>query len=503
MPEAWSNHPTKEQNSSLVDWDLIADSQGNAVLVFSDAREGSDLDIHAYKIDPDGQFLWGPNGVTLSANDDFEPAPRAVEATDGDLVFVWSRLPDSGDGKITMQRLSPTGVPQLIPGGVPVAGDPGEDPGFQAIVPADQGNVIVTWVRDISTFQSPRHVRAQKFAPNGSAVWKAPVAVFDTTSVPIAHTPRLHPDGAGGALVLWHRSQANFFNALVQHLDAGGAELFPHNGMAVSNVVNRHHLDPTFAYREDTGESFVFWNERNANQSQWGILGQKLSATGDRAWGDAGIVLLPVDTIFKSAPRCTPYADGAMVFLADEPTGQFGQDRVLGMRVDAAGNQVWPQVPTLVSSHLSSKSRLPVAIGPTGVVTLAWEDDRSGTADVYGQNVNPDGTLGNSKSGVGETATSPAQAWQLAHNQPNPFRRTTEIRLAGAHLQLDGAALVIADVSGRIVRRIDLRVGEGNAQSLAWDGRTQGGVPLPAGTYIYYIASPTGRSEALKATLLR
>jgi hypothetical protein len=383
------------QNTFLVDWDLIADSQGNAVIVFTDIRDGGDLDVHAYRVSPGGDFLWGAEGVALSANLDFEPAPRVAEASDGDFVFVWSRLPDTADGTIVMQRLSPEGVPQLQAGGLPIAGAPGEDPGFAAIVAADDGNVIVSWVRDTAFPVGLRHVKVEKFAPDGTSVWGEPVSVFDAFSVPIAYTPKLHGDGNGGALVLWHRSDnTNLFNCFVQHLDADGSELFPHNGIAVSTNTAVNHIDPALAYRADTGEILVFWNQRNPAQSMWGISGQKLSSDGTRQWGNAGLSLLPVDAVNKSGPRAVPYADGAMVFLSDEPTGQFGLRRALGLRVDGDGAPVWDGSPVVLSSVLSTKSRLPIAINGAGMVVAAWEDDRNGTPDVYAQNVNPDGSLG-------------------------------------------------------------------------------------------------------------
>src|SRR5437867_3913700 len=64
------------QASSLVDWDLLADSQGNCVLAFTDTRAGADLDVYAYRISPSGAFLWGANGVALSSNADYEPSPK-------------------------------------------------------------------------------------------------------------------------------------------------------------------------------------------------------------------------------------------------------------------------------------------------------------------------------------------------------------------------------------------------------------------------------------------
>ncbi len=386
-----SNQP---QNSALFGWDMIVDSNDHAVLVFSDERNGGDLDIQAYRVSPAGELVWGALGVTLSNNGDFEPAPQVAEASNGDFVFVWARLPDVGDGEILMQRLSVDGVPQLAAGGVSVVTQAGESPAFVQIVPAEDGNVILSWVRDISSFLSSRHVRAAKFSPTAVNLWGGAVAVFDATSVPIAYTPQLQADGAGGALVLWHRSQSNFFNCFVQHLDADGNELFPHNGVAVSTVPNMNHLDPALAYLAATDEIIIFWNERNSAQSQWGIFGQKIAADGTRQWGGAGVTLLPVSTLYRSFPRTVPYADGAMVFLTDEPTGMFGQDQIIGLRVDGTGASVWPGSPIVISSTLSNKARLPLTQGPDGVVTLVWEDNRSGTVDVYAQNVNPDGSLG-------------------------------------------------------------------------------------------------------------
>lgn len=491
-----SSHP---QGTSLVDWDLIADSAGNAVLVFTDTRSGADLDVQAYKIGPGGAFLWGPNGIPLSANDDYEPAPRVAEASDGDFVFVWPRIPDSGGGNIMMQRLAPGGALRYPTGPLPIAGDPNERPAFEAIVAADAGAVIVSWVRDITTFASPRHVRARKFAPDGSPLWPAHVNVFDQVPVPIAYTPKLDRDGAGGALVLWHRSQGNLYNSLLQHLSASGAELFPHNGVEVATTA-LHHIDPTLAYRPATGESFIFWNERNAAQSQWGIYAQKITAAGARAWGNGGRELLPVNTVYKSYPRAVQIGDGAAVFIYDEPTGQFNRDRVLAIRVDVNGAPVWPTSPVIVSSHLSSKARIPLTIDFTGVTKIVWEDDRSGNPDVYGQNVNPDGTLGAPLVGIPEAGPPGPATLRLLPNQPNPFRDRTEFALAAGTALDAGGAFVIADATGRIVRTLD---GARGGARVNWDGRGDRGEALPSGVYFYRLVTRGGASAPQKATLVR
>jgi len=50
------------------------------------------------------------------------------------------------------------------------------------------------------------------------------------------------------------------------------------------------------------------------------------------------------------------------------------------------------------SATPGTKTRLPHVLGPDGIVKIAWEDTRNGggtsAADVYAQNVNPNGTIG-------------------------------------------------------------------------------------------------------------
>lgn len=499
--EVWAHNgilvSDNPQNSSLVDWDLIADSQDNAVIVFTDARNGSDLDVYAYKVSPAGDQLWGADGVSISINDDYEPSPVVAEASDGDIVVVWARLPDVGDGSLMMQRLSPAGVERFAVGGIPVETQAGESPAFAQIIPGVDGNVIVSWVRDISTFFSPRHVRANMFDASGAAVWSAPVNVFDAGSVPIAHWPSLVPDGSGGAVVYWHYSSAAF-NCHVQHLDTAGNELFPHNGQTVSTSTTMNHLDPALVYNQATGESIVFWNERNLSQSQWGIYAQKLSATGERMWGNTGLVLLPVSTLYRSFPRAVPHADGAMVFLTDEPTGMFDEDRVIGMRLDGDGNHVWPSEIVEVSTVPSEKSRLPITSDTSGVVKLIWEDGRNGNRDVYGQNVNPDGTLGPAVTAVGEGSADgnrdgdghgnvngngdAASRHMLLPSYPNPFNPQTSITF---HLERPRPVRIsVHSLSGeQVVVLADRQYGPGT-HAVIWNGRGGLGRAVASGTYL-------------------
>lgn len=381
-----SGHP---QSTSLVDWDLLCDRDDHCVLVFTDTRAGGDLDVHAYRISPAGGFVWGANGVALSNNGDYEPNPRVCEASDGDFVFVW---PNTGTRTVQLQRLDRAGAPRFPGDGLAIPGETGATPGFCDVVAADQGSVVVSWVRTIS-FSGNKHVHAQKVDVLGNALWNGGqrLAVFDQASVPIAHEPRLLADGAGGAIFAWHFAVGQLFACRVQHVDAAGAPRFVHNGVDVSTSAGSK-FDPAIAHRPGSGAIHVAWNERNLAQSQWGIFAQRLDATGGRAWGAGGVTLLPVNGTVKFAPVAAAWADGFAVAVVEESLG-LQQKKVVAWALDALGTVRWaPQVDA--STVASDKLRLQIAATRAGTVQLAWTDHRAGTPDTFAQAIDLAGVLG-------------------------------------------------------------------------------------------------------------
>lgn len=379
-----SNQP---QSTSLVGWDLICDREDHCVLTFTDTRAGTDLDVYAYRFDPSGAPLWGVNGVVLSNNADYEANPTVCEASDGDFVFVW---PNTATRVLTMQRLDRQGTPRFAGGGVAIPGDVGATPAWAHIVPGDQGSVIVAWVRTMS-FSGAKHVHAQKFDSLGTALWNGGtrLAVFDQASLPIAHEPRLVADGAGGAIVGWHYAAGTQFFANVQRLTANGTEVFPHNGVTLSTNGNSR-FDPALAWLPATSEILVVYNERNTAQSQWGLSAQKVTATGQLAFGSSGLTLIPVGGTERQYPVAVPSLDGITAF-AFEAQGTPTHYKVLGMRVDAAGGVA--VAPMDVAAFGSSKLRLVATASPSGTAICAWSDRRVDGGDIRAQVLNPDGTL--------------------------------------------------------------------------------------------------------------
>lgn len=390
-----SNQP---QSTSLVGWDLISDGAGGCVLAFTDVRAGGDLDVYAYRVDAVGAQLWGANGIALSNNVAFEADPVCSRMEDGSFVIAWSYSPTAGPGAIRVQRLDGAGNPLYAADGFPILGQGTEKPGFCGVVPSHAGGFIVSWVRDISSFASPRHVRTMKFDSLGNPLWNAgvPIAVYDAGAVPIAHLPQILPDGSGGAAYAWHRAVGNTFDVLVQRVDALGSEVFPHNGVSVCNDPNTIELDPGLAVLPGSGDLVVGFGKRNGAQSLWSLSVQRISAAGALLWGNSAVDLIPIDNRQKSFIRCLAFGTGALVFCQNQAAPSSQNLEILGFRVDGSGASVWSPAPLVVSSAPSPKFRLAAAVDGAAVARLVWGDGRADFSDTYAQNVNSDGTLGNS-----------------------------------------------------------------------------------------------------------
>ncbi len=363
--------------SSTQDYGLAVDAAGNALITYRDDRAGG-IQIGVNKVSPAGQLLWGANGVLVTNTADFVASPKVTATSDGFVVVAWTQGPST-----VVQKLDANGVPQWSPAAVvtPASGT------YTAtdVVPGDAGSVIVGMVKG-----TQRHLHAQKLSAAGLPLWGAsPAVVFDGSALQFGYFPSFLPDGAGGAVFAWYETGGPR-NVYAQRISSAGAEVFAHNGVAVSTNTSIIRLSPGFSYNEATGEIFVFWTDSNAVQSMWGLSGQKISAAGARAWGDAAVTLIPLSGMQNAFVKSVISGDGAMAFCFD----RSGPAQVLAMRVDGAtGAFTWAGSPRVVCSVLSGKARLDACAGG-GVAKLVWGDARTDVNDIYAQNVNADGSLG-------------------------------------------------------------------------------------------------------------
>ncbi|MCX6638859.1 MAG: hypothetical protein NTW14_00025, partial [bacterium] len=390
------------QMTSLVDYDMAVDQSNNAVIVFSDTRNGgtNELDVFAYKISPEGTFLWGADGIGLSptVNADFEPAAKVTATNSGNFVFAWQK---SGTTDIVcFQKLSSSGQKLWGENGFTIAGAASHALGAPDLVPADNDNVVVFWKDSTGPFWSPTTLLyTQKFDANGNSLWTAPgVIIYDLGHMSAWTYPEIISDQNGGAFYGWYDSPSlSDFSVKVAHVNGSGGLVFPLNGVMASTSSGTLHAYPSITYAPSADALYVFWVEMNTNQSSWGLYGQKFSPQGSRLWTDSGREYIGLGANQISFVSAQVSASGIYVGYFEAPG--VVNNAVKALKVDIDGNLLWG--PTLLSSaDLGGKDDLLMVVNTENRAFLSWSDNRNDFADIYAQNVNADGSLGN------QTATS-------------------------------------------------------------------------------------------------
>jgi hypothetical protein len=369
-------------NSSTQDYGLDIDSKGRALLTFLDTRAGSNQQVTAAKIGPEGGPMWGPRGVQLTHDNAFHAAPKIAGTSDGDVVVAWT-----SDSNVMVQRLSSKGRPLWGPG--IVFSEAGFNYSVADLHAGDNGSVILSMVRD-QGFGSNRQLRANKLDATGALLWGAQnIAIFDQGSLQFGNFPYFIPDGLGGAVFAWYTSSPAL-QCFAQHIRSDGSEAFPHNGSPASTNMANVRVDPSASYRADTDETFLFWTEEDSLQALNGVSAQKFDSKGGRRWGQTGLVLVPLGPDSQIFVKSVQIGGGALVFWVDQAS--FSSSTIVATRLDGSRNTVCPQFP--ISTSAVSPFGLVASTAPSGLAALAWADSRIGNNGIYIQNVNRDCSLG-------------------------------------------------------------------------------------------------------------
>lgn len=380
-----SNHPAM---TWLTDWDMTIDQDEYAILTFQDIRNGNN-DVFAYRISPDGEFVWGADGIEMSTGPAFDASPKVTVTNTNNSVFAWQ-----ADEVIIMQKVSPDGTKLWVESGITLSGT--NTFSWPQLLAVGEDDVIMKYFEDSGPLWAPtRHVFAQRFDADGNPVWTEPSVISNEGG--ISAWTQVFPfinDGNDGFYIAWHddRDMNNLASIYVQHIDADGNVLFADDGVEASIMPNRNHFYAQLAMPPGSENIFVFWNEMDIDQVNRGIYGQKISLAGERLWNDDGkkfIELSPLD-VYPFAARNSD--EDMVVFYEENASMPIATTKA--MRIDNDGNFVWPDQMVSISSIQTEKVHAEAGNFFNGQWITVWEDDRNGYKDIYGQNIQLDGTLG-------------------------------------------------------------------------------------------------------------
>jgi len=372
----------------LTDWDMTVDQEENAIIVLQDIRTGFN-DVFAYRISPDGSFVWGDDGLQLSTGEAFDAAPKVTVSNAGNAFFAWQ-----ADDVIIGQKISPEGTLLWGPNGLTMSG--ANTFSWPQLLPVGEDDIIMKFFEDSGPVWAPtRHVFAQRFDGTGNPVWAQPAVISDAGG--ISAWTQIFPfinDGNDGFYIAWHDDRDNnmLANMWVQHIGQDGSVLFAADGVEVSTMAARNHFYAHLALPDGSDDIFIYWNEMDGDQNLRGIYGQKVSSNGERLWTDNGMTFIEISAL-NVYPLAARNTETNMVVFYEEYFNTM-DGKIKAMRIATDGSYVWDPNMIDMCTVQSAKVHTEVSELNSGQWIAVWEDDRSGTSDIYGQNIQLDGTLG-------------------------------------------------------------------------------------------------------------
>ncbi len=381
-----SNHL---QMSWLTDWDMSVDHENHAVLTWQDIRSGGNNNVVAYRISPDGDFVWGADGIMLSNSSNFDVSPKVAITAANNAVFAWQ-----SENDIIIQKLNPSGTKQWGESGITLTTS--NRYSWPQLMPVGQDDVIMKFFEDSGPVNAPtRHILAQRFNASGSPVWFGNTVISNAGG--ISAWTQILPmvnDGNDGFYIAWHedRNMTNRSHPYIQYVNVNGAVQYTANGLLLATDSHMNHFYPNIAKPDNDEHVYIYWNKLNDLQTQWGIFGQKVTANGTKLWPDVGLQIIPVSGNAVLPQFAIGLASEMVLIYEDYFDGV--QTAIKAMRLKSNGEQAWDGGSIALSSVVSSKMHLDDAALFNNQMVFAWGDNRNGNQDIYAQNLHSNGSLG-------------------------------------------------------------------------------------------------------------
>ena len=366
---------------------IISDGAGGAIITWHDMRNGTDGDIYAQRVDHNGNVQWTANGVAICAITGEQNYPAMVSDGSGGAIITWQDARSGTNGDIYAQRVNAGGAVQWAANGVAIS-TAANNQLYPAAASDGAGGALIAWEDNRSG--TSYDIYAQRVNSAGVTQW-SPNGLSFCTSPNDQTSPQLLADGAGGVFMVWqdYRSATNY-DIYAQHVTSGGLASWTLNGLAVTTAPG-DQSNPAFV-TDRSGGIIVVWQDYRSG-TNYDIYAQRVGGSGAVAWAANGVAVCN-SPFAQINPQCVPDGQGgAVIAWSDLRSGSFYD--VYAQRIDATGASQWIANGMPISTALNSQFYLVMCSDGNGGAAMAWQDQRAGLSEIFAQNIDRYGNLGN------------------------------------------------------------------------------------------------------------
>jgi hypothetical protein len=220
----------------------------------------------------------------------------------------------------------------------------------------------------------------------GHAQWvtnpatNTPVTLATNSQVDVSQVS----DEMGGAFIVWADYRAgNNSDIYIQHLDASGNAAWTTNGIVVCNATNdqRH---PEVVY-DGWGGAIISWEDQRASVNDVNIYVQRVDESGNMQWTSNGISVCNASNAQVSLTMTTDGFSGAIMSWSD--FRNQNDYNIYAQCIDASGSIQWTTNGLALCTASGNQGNPQVVTNYVGGAVVTWEDFRNGNSDIYAQSI--------------------------------------------------------------------------------------------------------------------
>ncbi|MFY0521906.1 hypothetical protein ACN28I_01400 [Archangium gephyra] len=406
----------------------VASNGTNSLVVWQDTRGGGSADIYGARVSNTGTVL-NTSGILISNAVNTQESP-ALAYNGTEFIVVWQDYRSGTNYDIYGSRVSGTTGVVRNPSGIPIFTATSDQ---QLPAVAREGtNFLVVW----QDYRS-HDIYGARLNSTGTVLDTGGILI--STSSTSAYNPAVAHDGTN-FLVVWHdHSHINSPNIYGARVSSTGSVLDASN-ISISRSSNGQYT-PSVAH--DGTNFLVVWQDFRGGNSA--IYGARVDETGTVVHDTSGIPIATGGNKYR--PVVT---HGGTDFLVVWYEYHDNAD-IYGARVSSDGT-VLDTSGIPISTAINAQSS-PVVAHDGANFLVAWQDYRSGNADIYGARVSSDGTVLDTSGIPISTATNSQYSPVLAFNQNflvvwQDYRSGGNADIYGARVSSNGTLL---DTSGILI----------------------------------------------------
>ncbi len=366
-------------------------SDGNFIITYLEYHDYEQLILKAQKISSSGQLLWQNNGITVSSVVQHYESVDIISDNNGGAYITWV-YNASGIANLYAQKINSNGSFAWQVNGITISTEVSE----VSTVTDNLGGLICSYVIGDYT---QKEVNVSRILPGGLQDWS--YTVENSVSNYIHQVMVSSPDRTS-FIVTWHGYTADENNPVsyikAQRISLSGSALWDSPITINSDsqtLQTRNYLDYRMIVADSTSVIIAWEDDRSGLQTD--IYAQKLDLAGSKLWYSTGIPVC-INESYQGEIRMTPDTNGGCyIAWCDARDGGDDNRDIYAQHINSIGIADWITGGTPVC-NVDGRHLYPLIKLTNNQIFIAWQDERSGSMEIYYKMLFP---AGNSYNPVG------------------------------------------------------------------------------------------------------